>query len=132
MSCIVKYTRKNGITVAYESIAKWDPQKKQSRPIRKYLGRVDPDTGEIIPSSGKRGRPAGSKNKSPVKAGDEALGIRSTEISSLIDSDLAAELKTLQEQINAMREELELLRKRNASLERVLGTISAQISKVFR
>ena len=132
MSCIVKYTRKNGITVAYESIAKWDPQKKQSRPIRKYLGRVDPITGEIIPSSGKRGRPAGSKNRSPVKAGDEALGICSTEISSLFDSDLAAELKTLHEQISAMREELELLRKRNASLERALGNISAQISKVLR
>lgn len=31
--------------------------KKQSRPLRKYLGRVDPETGEIIQTKGKRGRP---------------------------------------------------------------------------
>lgn len=54
---IVKYKNQSGITYAYESISVWDPEKKQSRPKRKYLGRVDPETGEIIPTNGKRGRP---------------------------------------------------------------------------
>ena len=54
---IVKYKNQSGITYAYESIAEWDSEKKQSRPKRKYLGRVDPETGEIIPTAGKRGRP---------------------------------------------------------------------------
>ncbi len=34
----------------------YDPLTKQSRPKRKYLGTEDPETGRLIPSSGKRGR----------------------------------------------------------------------------
>lgn len=54
---IVKYKNQSGITYAYESVSSWDPVKKQSRPKRTYLGRVDPETGEIIKTEGKRGRP---------------------------------------------------------------------------
>ena len=54
---IVKYKNQSGITYAYEATSQYDPVTKQSRPKRKYLGRVDPETGEIIPTAGKRGRP---------------------------------------------------------------------------
>lgn len=54
---IVKYKNQSGITYAYESTSIWDPAKKQSRPKRKYLGRVDEKTGEIVSTTGKRGRP---------------------------------------------------------------------------
>ncbi len=60
---IVKYKNPSGVTYAYESIAIWDPEKKQSRPKRVYLGRIDEKTGEIISSSGKRGRPAKEKKE---------------------------------------------------------------------
>ncbi len=60
---IVKYKNQSGVTYAYESIAIWDPEKKQSRPKRVYLGRIDEKTGEIISSSGKRGRPAKEKKE---------------------------------------------------------------------
>ncbi len=60
---IVKYKNQSGVTYAYESIAIWDPEKKQSRPKRVYLGRIDEKTGGIISSSGKRGRPAKEKKK---------------------------------------------------------------------
>lgn len=54
---IVKYTnKKTGVITLYESTSHYDPETKQSRPIRKYLGKEDPVTGELIPSSGKRGR----------------------------------------------------------------------------
>ena len=59
---IVKYANQSGVVYAYESISEWDPEKKQSRSKRKCLGRVDPDTGEIIPTSGRRGRPPKEKN----------------------------------------------------------------------
>jgi hypothetical protein len=59
---IVKYTnRKTGVVTWYESTSHYDPDTKQSRPIRKYLGKEDPVTGELIPSSGKRGRKSGSQ-----------------------------------------------------------------------
>lgn len=54
---LVRYTnKKTGVVTVYESISHYDPETKQSRPIRKYLGVEDPKTGKIIPSSGKPGR----------------------------------------------------------------------------
>lgn len=54
---IVRYVNKKTGTVSiYESTSHYDPETKQSRPKRKYLGTEDPETGELIPSSGKRGR----------------------------------------------------------------------------
>lgn len=54
---IVRYVNKKTGTVAlYESTSYYDPETKQSRPKRKYLGTEDPETGELIPSTGKRGR----------------------------------------------------------------------------
>lgn len=54
---IVRYVnKKTGRVAVYESTSHYDPETKQSRPIRKYLGTEDPQTGELVPSSGKRGR----------------------------------------------------------------------------
>ena len=54
---IVRYVnKKTGKVALYESTSHYDPETKQSRPIRKYLGTEDPETGMLIPSSGKRGR----------------------------------------------------------------------------
>lgn len=54
---IVRYVnKKTGRIALYESTSHYDPETKQSRPIRKYLGTEDPETGELIPSSGKRSR----------------------------------------------------------------------------
>ena len=49
MSCIVYQTdHKTGTKYAYESVSYWDKEKQQPRSKRKYLGKVDPETGEII------------------------------------------------------------------------------------
>lgn len=49
---IVRYVNKKTGTVAlYESTSHYDPETKQSRPKRKYLGTEDPEAGELIPSS---------------------------------------------------------------------------------
>lgn len=54
---LVRYTnKKTGVVTVYESTSHYDPVTKQSRPIRKYLGVEDPETGKLIPSSGKPGR----------------------------------------------------------------------------
>ena len=55
MSSIVYQTNKQtGITYAYESVSYWDKEKKQPRSKRQYLGRVDPETGEIIRKKDKK------------------------------------------------------------------------------
>ena len=49
MSCIVYQTnKKTGVKYAYESVSYWDKEKQQPRSKRKYIGRVDPVTGDII------------------------------------------------------------------------------------
>lgn len=45
--------KRSGLTYAYESISYWDKDKQQSRAKRKLIGRVDTETGEIIPTDGR-------------------------------------------------------------------------------
>lgn len=68
----VRYTnKKTGVVTVYESTSHYDPITKQSRPIRKYLGIEDPETGEIIPTSGKRGRKKATDETAVTKPKNE-------------------------------------------------------------
>jgi hypothetical protein len=53
MGIIKQYDKRSGITYAYESHAYWDSEKKMSRAKRTLLGRIDPETGEIVPTDGR-------------------------------------------------------------------------------
>ena len=63
MPTIVKHVdKKTGKTRVFESTPHYDPVTKQSRPIRRYLGTLDPETGELIPSCGRKGRTKSRKD----------------------------------------------------------------------
>ncbi len=50
-SRLVQHKHPNGTTYVYEIISNvWDPGKKQSRNKQVCIGKIDPDTGELIPS----------------------------------------------------------------------------------
>lgn len=53
MSLVYLHNKKNGITYVYESSGYWDKEKKQARNHRTCIGKLDPVTGEIIPSKKK-------------------------------------------------------------------------------
>lgn len=55
MAIIKQYHKDTDTTYVYESISYWDEEKKQSRSKRRVIGKIDPETGEIVPT-GKRGR----------------------------------------------------------------------------
>ena len=57
MAIIKQYDKRSGITYAYESHSYWDPEKKMARAKRKLIGRVDPETGEILPTDGRNKKP---------------------------------------------------------------------------
>ena len=42
--------KKTGVTCVYEAVAVWDKEKKQPRSKRVCIGKLDPETGEFIPS----------------------------------------------------------------------------------
>ncbi len=67
MSLVRYVNKKTGTVAVYESTSHYDPETKQSRPKRKYLGTEDPETGELIPSSGKRGRKKAKDGEVPKK-----------------------------------------------------------------
>lgn len=52
-SIIKKLNKKTGVTYVYESESYWDKEKKQPRSKRKLIGKIDEETGEIVPTGGK-------------------------------------------------------------------------------
>ena len=42
--------KKTGVTYVYESISYWDKEKKQARNKQVCIGKIDPLSGEFIPS----------------------------------------------------------------------------------
>ena len=55
MAIIYQLNKRTGNTYAYESKAYWDKEKKMSRAKRTLIGRLNTETGEIMPTDG-RGR----------------------------------------------------------------------------
>lgn len=117
---IVKYKNQSGITYAYESISEWDPVKKQSRPKRRYLGRVDPETGEIISTAGKRGRPRKSDSPQHTPKDHEA------DYKSLYENCSAA-LKKSEADVKRLEQEKERLLLSNKQLKDTLSSIYQQV-----
>lgn len=58
MAVVFQKDKRSGITYAYESKSKWDKDKQQSRSKRKLIGRLDEESGQIVPTDGR-----GRKNK---------------------------------------------------------------------
>ncbi|MCL1790302.1 MAG: BlaI/MecI/CopY family transcriptional regulator [Peptococcaceae bacterium] len=67
MGIIYQHDARSGITYAYESVSYWDKEKKQSRSKRTLIGRVDEETGEIVPTDGRR------RKKNETSHGKESL-----------------------------------------------------------
>ena len=53
MSIITQTDKRSGITYAYETTYYWDKEKQQSRAKRTCIGKVDPNTGNIVPTRGR-------------------------------------------------------------------------------
>ena len=102
---IVRYTnKKTGVVTLYESTSHYDPETKQSRPVRKYLGIEDPDTGELIPSTKQRGR----KKKEP---GDNTETVKraATDYKKLYE-DALQECRQKNEIINTQEAEIKRMK----------------------
>jgi len=76
MAVIKQHDKRSGITYAYESHSYWDPEKKMTRAKRKLIGRIDPETGEIVPTDGrnrKKKDPAAPETKDYKKLYEKLL-----------------------------------------------------------
>lgn len=70
MAALVRQTnKKTGITYVYESTSYWDKTKQQSRAKRVCIGKVDPETGNVVPTRKTKPKavlPARSAKPGPV------------------------------------------------------------------
>ena len=60
LAIIKQFDKRSGITYVYDSKSYYDKEKKCSRAKRTLIGKIDPDTGEMIPTDG---RNKGAKSK---------------------------------------------------------------------
>ncbi|MBQ7563853.1 MAG: hypothetical protein IJT16_07665 [Lachnospiraceae bacterium] len=114
---IVKYTnKKTGMVAVYESTSHYDPETKQSRPIRKYLGMEDPETGALIPSSGKRGRKKINESENSTKKSKAVKDYQALyEEQKKICAEMDTRIKRLERENKVLRAGVERLR--NAACE---------------
>lgn len=63
MSISRSYNKQNNTTYVYEVIENyWDKEKKQPRSKRKLIGKIDPETGEIVPTASRKKMADGKDN----------------------------------------------------------------------
>lgn len=53
MGIVYQKDSRSGITYAYENKSFWDKDLKRSRSKRTLIGRLDPETGKIVPTDGR-------------------------------------------------------------------------------
>ena len=115
---IVKVKRKNQsgtTTYVYESLSYWDKEKKQSRSKRKLIGKVDPETGEIVPT----GRP-GRKNIED--------GCNYELLHKMILKKEEADEHFYESKVLEMKKEIANLHLENAKLKRIIDSIKKVLS----
>ena len=69
MAMVKQLDKRSGITYVYESVSYWDREKKQPRSKRTLIGRLNPTTGEIVPTDGRGKRRAQKEDDPAVRKG---------------------------------------------------------------
>ena len=116
MAIIKQYHKDTDTTYVYESISYWDEQKKQSRSKRRVIGKLDPQTGEIIPT-GKRG----PKAKAPSSEVPDRL--------PQMYEDSQMRVKELTLEIDRKNQEIADLQKEIGKLRGALSQIDGYLAK---
>ncbi len=100
MAIIKQFDKRSGITYVYDSKSFYDKEKKCSRAKRTLIGKIDPDTGEIIPTDG---RNKGARSKPEASSPDLDMAKRIQELED--------ENRQLNLQITALKKELDRIKR---------------------
>ncbi len=97
MAIIKQYDKRSGITYVYDSKSYYDKEKKCSRAKRTLIGKIDPDTGEIIPTDGRNKGAKSKPSSTPTPEIEKDKRIQ----------ELEDENRQLKLQISALKKEME-------------------------
>ena len=113
MSIVKSKDKRTGITYVYESESYWDKEKKQPRARRKLIGKLDEETGEIIPTDGR-----GRNRKVNKEKNSDNTTLESSSNELIKEKD--REIKELKAKIFALEKEKAAIRKQ---LKKILDSI---------
>ena len=105
MAIVKIHNKARGVTYVYESHSYWDKELKQPRSNRKLIGKVDPETGETVPT-GKRGRRKGSTDQEQGKASHSVTSFTATLDQSTLITKKDAQIRDLKKQLADANKEI--------------------------
>lgn len=100
MAIVKVHNKSRNVTYVYESVSYWDKELKQPRSHRKLIGRIDPVTGDIIPT----GSRAKADIANPVHSDTNYRALYEQALATIAQKDaLIAELRS---QLSAAENEI--------------------------
>lgn len=105
MAIVKIHNKARGVTYVYESHSYWDKELKQPRSNRKLIGKVDPETGETVPT-GKKGRRKGSTDQEQGKASHSVTSFTATLDQSALITKKDAQIRDLKKQLADANKEI--------------------------
>ena len=118
MAIIKQYHKDTDTTYVYESISYWDEEKKQSRSKLRVIGKLDPETGETIPT-GRRGRRPKDAPAMPEGEGAELSRLYKEAQDRVRELSLAVDQKDIE--IASLRNEIRRLKDAMGKIDRQLA-----------
>ena len=127
MSCIVRsYNKANNTTYVYESCSYRDPVSKKPRSHRRCIGKLDPTTGQVIPT-GKRGR----RKKETPPAAESNVENEHGKSSTPELAEVTTRLQDEQAKNKALSDEVRQLRHQMKQIETAMESLAKAVDKIL-
>jgi hypothetical protein len=105
MAVIKQYHKETDTTYVYDSQSYWDAEKGQSRSKRRLIGKLDPATGEIIPT-GKRGRNKTEKETLNTNSYDEGSRVNEADQKLILEQQMT--IQALNTKVSTLEQEIRM------------------------
>lgn len=116
---------RTGIVYVYSSSSYWDKEAKKKKERRKLIGRLD-ENGNVVPTSGKRGRPKKQKEEPTTTQDENSQQMKMEQMKASYEkrlqaqadriAELESKLRTMEREEKATVEALEKILARTAAL----------------
>lgn len=119
MKTVKAFDKKTGTTYIYEILEnKWNPEKKRGECVRRCIGKLDPLTGEVVPTGGR-----GRKKKNPTPAAE----------SSVPEVRNDPDYKEMYEQLlDQLHQKDTVIKQQAKEIERLKSSWSASLAKISK
>ena len=102
MSIVKQKDKRTGTTYVYESKSYWDKDKRQPRSDRTLIGKLDEQTGEVVPTDGR------GKKRTEIKKDTSLFNEQKQQLKEkgLLISQLTSQNKALEIELKSLLKEI--------------------------